>query len=207
MASVEKVLGHFQAALRDLISWLRASATPGVIIGGVAVSLLAKPRITKDMDTLVLLSEEKWENFLAQGAEHGFRPRIQDALQFAFQSRVLLVEHHAAGVTVDISFGALPFEEEAVARAISVRALGVDVPLPTPEDLIVMKAIAARPGDMADIDTVLAMHPEVDQQRIRSCVRGLSDILEQPDLYMNLDSILSRHTRKAAARRKKKDKG
>ena len=203
MESVEHTLGALRAALHDFVQWLRADSTPSIVIGGVAVALLAKPRITKDVDGLVLLPEEKWPDFLTQGEAFGFVPRISDPLAFAFQSRVLLLTHKPTEINADVSLGLLAFEEQAIARAITIRALGIDVPLPTPEDLVVMKAVVSRPRDIADIEAVLDIH-DVDQERIRHWVQALSDVMEAPELYINLDGILRQHSQKMTRRANRK---
>jgi hypothetical protein len=47
------------------------------VIGGVAASLRGKPRLTNDVDALVL--EADAETLLRSGSEFGFEPRIADA--------------------------------------------------------------------------------------------------------------------------------
>lgn len=90
----------------------------------------------------MLVDEGHWAEFMAVGADHGFRPRREDALAFAQETRVLLVRHQESGLDVDMVFGSLPFEKEAVARATWTELGGVQVPLPRPpEDLITMKAV------------------------------------------------------------------
>ena len=56
------------AALRALVAWFDATRTRGAIIGGVAASLLGRPRVTGDVDALVLVDDDAWEDFLAAGA-------------------------------------------------------------------------------------------------------------------------------------------
>jgi hypothetical protein len=148
MAEHDATLVPLLAALRDLVGWLQDTPTPGMVIGGVAASLLGRPRITRDIDALVLLDESEWKAFLAKGVRFGFVPRLSDALTFARQARVLLVRHEASGIDLDIAFGTLPFEEEAVARTVWHDVGGVRIPLPLPEDLLIMKAVAHRPRDM-----------------------------------------------------------
>lgn len=62
-------LAPLLAALRDLVAWLQAERVPGVVIGGVAASLLGRPRVTRDVDAVVLLDDARWEGFLAAGAQ------------------------------------------------------------------------------------------------------------------------------------------
>ena len=108
--SETKVLAPLLAVLVDLIAWLKASEVAGVVIGGLAASLLGRPRMTRDVDVLVVVDEGRWAGFLATGAQYGFVPRQSDILAFARQSRVLLVHHEPSGLDADVVFGSLPFE-------------------------------------------------------------------------------------------------
>jgi predicted nucleotidyltransferase len=188
------------AVLRDLVAWFKAKKIPGVVIGGLAASLLGRPRLTRDVDALVLMDEGHWAEFMAAGVEHGFSPRRDDALAFAQETRVLLVRHQETGIDVDIVFGSLPFEKEAVARATWVELGGVQAPLPLPEDLIIMKAVAHRPQDLADIEAILAAHPKLNLRRVRRWVREFAAVLSMPEILNDLEVLLSQ-------RKKETDKG
>lgn len=179
-------------ALRDLTAWFTAEAVSGVLIGGVAVSLLGRPRFTRDIDYMVVLDETRWEGFLASGTRFGFVPRRPDAIAFARKVRVLLVRHDPSGIQTDISFGALPFEHEAISRVIHAEVAGIDVALPTPEDLIIMKAVAHREQDMLDIRALLQAHPKLDRRRVRRWVREFAAVLERPEIFDDLQRLLTR---------------
>ena len=96
-----KVLAPLLPVLADLIAWLKAEEVAGVVIGGLAASLLGRPRLTRDVDVLVVVDEGRWAGFLATGAKYGFVPRQRDTLAFAQQSRVLLVRHEPSGLDAD----------------------------------------------------------------------------------------------------------
>jgi predicted nucleotidyltransferase len=179
------------AVLRDLVAWLQARRVPGVVIGGLAASLLGRPRLTRDVDALVLVEEDNWAEFMAAGVEYGFSLRRDDALAFAREARVLLMRHQKSGIDVDIVFGSLPFEKKAVARANWLELGGVQAPLPLPEDLIIMKAVAHRPQDLADIEAVLAAHPKLNLQRVRRWVREFAAALSMPEILNDLEVLLS----------------
>src|SRR5215207_498541 len=124
----------------------------GVLIGGIAASLLGRPRFTADVDAMLLASTEDVEQLIAAAAEEDLVPRNEDAATFARRYRILLLHHTASGISVDLSLGALPFEEEMVARSYLHDMGPLRVRLPTPEDLIIMKAIPRRPQDVQDIE-------------------------------------------------------
>jgi hypothetical protein len=179
------------AVLRDLVAWFKAGKVQGVVIGGLAASLLGRPRLTRDVDALVLVNENHWAEFLGEGAKHGFIPRRDDVLAFARETQVFLVRHQQSGIDVDVILGALPFEKEAVARATWVDIGGIQAPLPLPEDLIVMKAVAHRPQDLADIEAILAAHPKLNLRRVRRWVREFATALEMPEILKDLEALLS----------------
>ncbi len=128
-------LGALRDAASAVLSWSAASGVPIVVIGGVAVSILSKPRTTKDVDVIVWLPDhETWSTFLASSKRFGIVTRIPNALEFALQSRVLLLRHEPSGVPIDVSMGALPFEELAIKRAVQTIVGDFQIPVPTPED-------------------------------------------------------------------------
>jgi hypothetical protein len=65
----------------------------GVIIGGIAVGFLGKPRYTADVDALFLLSAQKIPQFLEHTRAENIIPLIQNANAFARKNRVLLLKH------------------------------------------------------------------------------------------------------------------
>jgi hypothetical protein len=128
---------------------------------------------------------------LVKAAERfGLRPRIPDILGFAVQSRVLLFHHEPSGIDVDVSCGTLPFEDEALSRATRRRFANVMLSLPTPEDLIIRKAVAQRPRDLADIEGIVDANPKLDLRRIRRWIKEFADVMELPELVDIVETIL-----------------
>ena len=184
-------------ALGAVSEWLDAGATPGAIVGGVAASILGRPRLTEDIDVLVWLEPEDWPAFLVRGQEFGFVPRFEDALEFAEESRVLLVLHQPSEVPIDIVLGALTLEEEIVRGSTKIEIAGVVIPLPTPESIVVMKAIARRARDIADIEGILEICDHLDFDWIRSWLTEFDQALGRTDLLDEFDRIAARIPRQA----------
>lgn len=180
----------FIAALDALTHWLDAEQVPYTAIGGVAVSLLAQPRATQDIDVVVWLDEKRWESFFKAGQERGFQPRLSDSLEFAARSRVLLLRHQNSGLSIDLSFGALPFEYEMIERATTLEIGDVKLKVPMPEDLIITKAVAQRPKDMADIEALLNVQQNLDLLYIRRWAKEFAAALEMPKLLEDLERML-----------------
>jgi len=162
----------------------------GLIIGGIAASLLGKPRLTADLDAVILLSIDELPGLIDTCSKEGLTPRISEAETFARKHRVLLLQHDSSKINVDISLGILPFEMEMVDRGQRITVGGIQVRLPTPEDLIIMKAIAHRPKDLSDISSVAAVHPNLDRERIRFWVEQFGDVLDYPGLWKEVEKLL-----------------
>jgi predicted nucleotidyltransferase len=195
MSNIE-ILVPLLGALRDLAAWLKAKRVEGLIIGGVAASILGRPRVTRDVDALVLMDEKNWDGFLTAGSKFGFVARITNPLDFARKAKVLLARHEPSGIDVDITFGTLPFEKEAIENAVWVDIKGVRLPLPTAEDLIIMKAVAHRPRDLADIESIIDAHKKLNLRRIRRWVREFSAVVEMPEIFNDLENILVRGSKR-----------
>lgn len=191
----ERLNDSLQAALADLAKWLDETRIPAVIIGGVAASVLGRPRLTRDIDALAILPEDAWSDAMDAAAAYGIVPRIEAALVFARRSRVLLMRHAGSSIDVDITFGGLPFEQSAVERGSLHSVGGVVVRLPRVEDLLIMKAVARRPKDLEDINGLLDAHPETDVAEVRAWVREFASAASMPDMLTELDDLLARRRR------------
>lgn len=186
-------------ALRDLTAWLKTKQPPGMVIGGVAVALLGRPRLTNDVDAFILADRSDAAKLLDSALEFGFAPRLKDAAAFARQTGMLLLTHAASSKDIDIALGGLPFEKECLARVQTARVEGVGVPVPSPEDLIIMKAVAHRPNDLHDVDGIVAAHPALDLARIRRWVGEFASVLESPEIVSDLERILLYHSKTGKA--------
>jgi len=185
VAAVQRVLDQF--------------GQQGVIIGGIAVSILGKPRTTADVDAVVIASVDDLSHLMMVAQQEGLSPRVENAEEFARRRRVLLLRHDASGITVDISLGVLPFEIETVERSQLVQTGELQIRLPTPEDLIIQKAVAHRPMDLDDIRTIIVRQPKLDWQRIEYWISQFAEVLEMPELWTNIADL-----RKQAKPRKRR---
>jgi predicted nucleotidyltransferase len=185
--------GRFTAALRALTAALDELGAPSMIIGGIAVIAAGVPRETVDIDVAVLGRAVSLEETIAVLGRHGIAPRIEDALQFARERQVLLLRHDGSGVTLELAFAWLPFEEEALSRALEIVVENVSVRIARPEDLIVYKAAAWRDRDRSDIERLLVLYLDrIDLNRVRALVSDIGAALGEPDRVMVLDEMIER---------------
>lgn len=184
---------RFNEALRALVDALEETAAPSMIIGGVAVIASGVPRQTVDIDATILGRAAPLETVVDTFARHGITPRVSQALEFARERQVLLLQHSATGVTMEVSFAWLPFEEEALARAREIDIEDFTVRIATPEDLIVYKAAAWRDRDVSDIERLLALYlGTIDLERVRNLVRDIGMALDDPGRIDSFNALVRR---------------
>lgn len=179
-------IAPFLAPLAAVQRLLRRFGDRGMIIGGVAASLLGRPRLTADVDALILLSGNELPALIAAAEGEGLAPRLKDAEAFARRHRVLLLRHQESGINVDLSLGMLAFEVEAVERSAIHRIDDLAIRLPTVEDLIILKAVAHRPQDLLDIQALVETHPDLERGRIERWVREFARALDMPGLWKDI---------------------
>ena len=197
----ERVPVSLLAALADLAKWLEAAQIPAVIIGGVASSFLGRPRLTQDVDALAILPESQWEAATAAGQNFGIVPRIEQAVDFARRSRVLLLKHTQSAIEIDVILGGLQFEHEAVHRARAHQVGEISVRLPRVEDLVIMKVIAHRDKDLQDVEGLLDAHPDLNIEEIRQHVGEFAAATSMSDLTDDFERILQRRKSRRRAPR------
>ena len=157
------------------------------VIGGLALQRWGEPRETVDVDLTLLTGFGGEENFVHVLLDL-YEARIENAAQFALTRRVLLLRAKS-GVGLDIALGGLPFEELAVARS-SAFVFPGDAVLRTcsAEDLVVMKAFAARAKDWLDVEGIITRHTgKLDWGYIRRQLRPRAELKAAPVILDELE--------------------
>ena len=178
----------FEAAW-ELQEFCDQQAWRSCVIGGIAVIRWGHPRVTRDVDLNVLagFGGEKRVIEILLGT---FAPRIPDAREFDYLMRVLLL-YSANRTGIDVSLGALPFEEKVIERASSFAfAPNVELRTCSAEDLIVMKLFASRPGDIRDAESVaIRNRGRLDWNYIEEQLQPLADLKQEPEILRTMASL------------------
>lgn len=143
---------QIRRALADTVGALRAADVEFLLMGGISTATLGRPRRTDDIDVFVRRDEAP--RALDALAAAGFATELTDP-DWIFKA----VRH---GVLVDVIFrstGGLHLDDEMLRRGREHAHMGVTVPVVSPEDLVVIKAVAAAehsPNHWYDALAVLA---------------------------------------------------
>jgi len=175
------------AAAAEIQAFCERRAWRFCFIGGLALQRWAEPRETVDVDLTVITGFGNEEGFIDPLLEN-FAPRISHAAQFARERRVLLLRSRE-GVGLDIALGALPFEEQMVARSSKFKfPPNIELQTCSAEDLIVLKAFASRPQDWIDVErTIVRQTSKLDWQYVFDQLRPLAELKEKPQILDQLE--------------------
>lgn len=105
---------QIEKAVAAVAKFIKALKAPAAVIGGIAVSAQGVPRTTADVDVAVAADPRTARAVLKTARAAGLEPRVPDAIKFAEENLVLLLEHVSTGVPVDVSFALQQFEQEAL---------------------------------------------------------------------------------------------
>jgi len=134
---------------------LAGRGIPFMLIGGQAVLVHGRPRLTEDIDITLGAAPDQWRVIRDVCATLKLAPLPEHLEAFVRETYVLPARHDETGLRVDFIFSTTPYERQAIDRATRIDVAGVGVPFATAEDLIIHKLFAGRPRDVEDAVGVL----------------------------------------------------
>lgn len=148
------------------------------VIGGIALQFWGEPRFTHDLDITVQDRLELAD--LVRETTETFGSRVPDPYAFARETRMLLVR--VAQVDVDIAVALKGYEDSLFARVKSIEVEpGRRLDICSAEDLVIHKALAGRPQDLADVQGIILRQGNALEVRyIRRWLGQFSRGLEDP---------------------------
>jgi hypothetical protein len=185
------------AAALEVEAFCRQHGWPFCFIGGLAVQRWGEPRFTQDVDA-TLFTGLGTEALFVDAFLSVFPGRLKNARQFAIEKRVLLAQT-AAGIDVDVSLGAFPFERQSIERATPWKLeQGGILTTCSAEDLIVHKVFAGRDRDWADVEGVLArQYGRLNLTRVRADLVPLLEMKEEPEALDKFERLAAHVARRS----------
>ena len=167
---------------RDVQDFCEKHGWNSCFIGGIAVQAWSQARVTRDVALTLLTGFGDEASFIETLLAH-YTPRTANAAQFALRSRVLLL-NSPSGIGIDISLGALPFEQLAVERSTLFEfAPGLKLRICSAEDLMVMKLFASRAIDIRDAEGIAVRHDKIlDWRYVEEQLIPLAEAKEEPEI-------------------------
>ena len=173
-------VSELESALRRLVGDLIAEKVDFALVGGLAVSVRAEPRLTRDVDLAVSVSDDfGTEEIVRNLAARGYRPDLVQEHELGRLAAVRLANPDSP-IIADLLFASSGIEPEVVAAAEVLEVLpGFEIAVATIGHLIALKTLArddrVRPADADDLRALAAVAEEADWDVARSAV----DLIQQ----------------------------
>ena len=157
--------------LGDVAAILEQGARRFALVGGLAVSLRAEVRFTRDVDLAVAVTDDRdAENLIFTMHAAGYTPTT--TVEQEARGRLAAARLRApGGMMVDLMFASTGIETEIIDRALPVALPGTGyIAVARAEELLAMKILSMaddRPQDRLDVRSLLAFTPAMDVQSVR----------------------------------------
>ena len=161
---------------------LTAAGIASAVIGGIAVSVWARPRATQDIDFKVLLDRDAAQRLL-NILTPDYIPLQANPLQALQRNGVLFVKNEA-GIRIDLQLADTRLDESAIQRAQTIELEpGVTAQVCSAEDLIIYKlwyySLSQQTKHLRDITSiVLTLDDQLDYLYIEHWInkKGLTNL-------------------------------
>jgi hypothetical protein len=162
-------------ALRQVRDELISDQVAFAVVGGLAVSARAEPRLTRDVDVAVAVADDQdAEAVIRRMLARGYRVTATVEQRKTGRLATVRLETDAHPVIVDMLFATCGIEREIVAAAESLQVLPrLRLPVARAGHLIAMKVLSQdrnRPQDHDDARALLRIAPAAEQRRARAAL-------------------------------------
>jgi predicted nucleotidyltransferase len=174
------VTNRLNAALGRLVADLDRHQARYAVVGGLAVSVRAEPRLTRDVDVAVSVANDDDAEALVRALNpDGYRIVTlveQERSKRLATVRLITPGQDEAGVVADLLFASSGIEQEVVAAAESLEVLrGLEVRVAQVGHLIALKLLARddrhRPQDADDLAALRRVADDEQIARAREAVQ------------------------------------
>jgi hypothetical protein len=178
-------------ALRDFVAIFKQLKLPYAVMGGIAVRAHSIPRVTWDVDALVGIDRLDLAQFFDAVEQQGYT--VSETYRRGWVDQVagmplikFRIYYEGGGTDVDVFLAENDFQREILARSREEQTEIGTLMLVTPEDLILLKLMAARPRDLIDVADILFTQGRLDEDYMRrwadrlGIAQNLEDALTHP---------------------------
>jgi uncharacterized nucleotidyltransferase DUF6036 len=175
--------------LLDCVGLFEKLGVPYAVMGGIAVRVYGIPRPRYDIDFTLAIDRDRLPQLYASVHELGYTvPEeyvggcVDQVAGMPLVKFRLYVE--GRGIDIDVFLAESHFQEQLLVRRRRAPIDAASIWFVSPEDLILLKVLAGRPRDLADVGDILFTQGQLDQGYMRHWAQDLG-ILDQ------LESVLA----------------
>jgi predicted nucleotidyltransferase len=177
--------------IKRIAEELDAATIPYMIIGGQAVLIYGRPRLTRDIDITLGVDTDRFVLIEGLCKRLGLKLLPENPEDFAKQTSVLPAEETKSKMRVDFIFSFTPYELQAIERAREVMVDGYPAKFASCEDVIIHKMVAGRAVDEEDVSSILAKNKHsIDLEYIRQWLCEFDEIPEHKGVLARFNGLL-----------------
>jgi predicted nucleotidyltransferase len=166
---------------------------PYMIIGGQAVLLYGRPRLTRDIDITLGIDTDEYESVEDVCKKLKLRILVDNPQDFARDTKVLPTEEPDSKVRIDFIFSFTPYEAHAIKNAKQILIDDYAVKFASCEDIIIHKMVAGRAIDEEDVKSILAKNKDdLDFEYIEKWLSEFGKIAEHEGIFVRFNSLLNK---------------
>lgn len=175
---------------KKTVSFLNKGRFEYIIIGGIAAGTLGEPRVTGDIDIDILLDKNDVADFLDKAEKAGFKVNKKRCIETAKKTCIFQINY--GDFHIDFIIATIDLERGAFKRKKIIKLYGLKAYFPTPEDLILLKIIPARPQDLIDAERIAVRHKKrLNIAYLENWAQKLSDEAQNMRIWNELKRILA----------------
>jgi hypothetical protein len=177
--------------MRRVAEALDQAKIPYMIIGGQAVLLYGRPRLTRDIDITLGIDTNDFAKWSEVCKRLELRILPESPSDFVQRTRVLPAEEWESRIRVDFIFSSSEYERQAIDRATSVTMEDYPVRFASCEDIIIHKMVAGRAVDIEDVRHLLPKYRErLDFGYLKRWLSEFSALPEYEQVVENFERLL-----------------
>lgn len=164
---------------------------PYMVIGGQAVLVYGRPRLTRDID--ITLGIDANDFALVEKACKKLKLKMlpEKPEDFAKETRVLPTEEPKSGIRVDFVFSFSEYERQAIKKAKRVNIDNYPVKFASCEDVIIHKMVAGRAIDEEDVKSILVRRrSEIDMGYVKGWLEKFEAMPEYTGVSRKFEKLL-----------------
>ena len=179
--------------IKKIAQHLDRQNIPYMIIGGQAVLVYGRPRLTRDIDITLGVDTDMFASIEQVCKELKLRFLTENPQDFVRDTKVLPIEEPDSKVRVDFIFSSTLYEAQAIKNAKQVLIDDHPVKFASCEDVIILKMVAGRAIDEEDVKSILAKNRDtIDLVYIDKWLSEFGKITEHEGILARFDSLLKK---------------
>jgi predicted nucleotidyltransferase len=177
--------------IKRIAQRLDTAKIPYMVIGGQAVLIYGRPRLTRDIDITLGIDTSDFALLESVCKKLKLKLLPEKPLDFAKKTNVLPSEEPKSKVRVDFIFSFTPYEAEAIERVRDVIVDSYPVKFASCEDIIIHKMVAGRAVDVEDVrNSLIRNNKTIDLEYIRRWLSEFSGLSEHRAILEKFNSML-----------------